>query len=233
VWVAVGFDKVVVNSTLLLQPNVLKLVGRPSREARSCEGPAASECLLHNLLHTDLNTLRTTLSSPRTRSQPPSKDRRPINMTANPIRDIRRTRAKEERPLLILLRQLAHLLQIQHLPQRHPPQREDILMQMIALLRGPALKRRSIPRHSSEVAVVQPVDRLLGLLDPGPALDRVARPAVGAEADLCVFLRGALVVIFCEACSDEKNVPNVDIAALGSGPDVDALELADFDEIVV
>lgn len=56
---------------------------------------------------------------------------------------------------------------------------------------------------------------------------------MGAEADLGIFFGGAFVVVFCEACSNEENIPDMDVAALGSGPDVDALELADFDEVVI
>lgn len=106
-------------------------------------------------------------------------------------------------------------------------------MQVVALLRGPALERWRIPRHGREVAVVQPVDRLLRLLHPGPALDGFAGAAVGAEADLGVLFGGPVVVVLCEAGADEEDVPDFDITALGGRADIDALEFADFDEVVV
>ena len=54
-----------------------------------------------------------------------------------------------------------------------------------------------------------------------------------AKADLCVLFGGALVVVLCKACSHEKNVSDLDVATLCSWADIDALILANFDQIVV
>jgi hypothetical protein len=91
-------------------------------------------------------------------------------MTTNtPHTIIHRTIEKEEPPPL-LPTHLTQPLEIQHLPQRHPPQRQDILMHVVLLGGGPALERRRVAPHRREVAVVQPVQDRLFLRQAGIAL---------------------------------------------------------------
>lgn len=100
-------------------------------------------------------------------------------------------------------------------------------MHVIGLRGGPPLERGGIATHRSEVAVVEPVKDGLFLLQAGPAL------AVGggidgvfAQGEGVALLAGFLVVLVDEAGADEDDVADLDVAALGGGPDVDALGFA-------
>jgi hypothetical protein len=155
-----------------------------------------------------------------------SKDSRPVDVRADPARAIVHRTGQEEEIPLPLAAHLAQPFQIQHLAQRHPPQRQDVLVHVIGLRGGPPLERGGIATYRGEVAVVEPVEDGLFLLQAGPAL------AVGGGID-GVFAQGEgvallarfLVVLVDEAGADEDDVANLD-AALGGGPDVDTLGFA-------
>jgi hypothetical protein len=156
-----------------------------------------------------------------------SKDSRPVDVRADPARAIVHRTGQEEEIPLPLAAHLTQPLQIQHLAQRHPPQRQDVLVQVIGLRGGPPLERGGIATHRGEVAVVEPVEDGLFLLQAGPAL------AVGggidgvfAQGKGVALLAGFLVVLVDEAGADEDDVADLDVAALGGGPDVDALSFA-------
>ena len=66
-----------------------------------------------------------------------------ISMRPNTARHIRRRTRHKKGPLPQLATPPTQLLQIPHLPQRHTPQRQNLLVNIsIFLLRRPALKRR-------------------------------------------------------------------------------------------
>lgn len=116
-------------------------------------------------------------------------------MTTDSSRTIRGRTGEEKRPTLILFRQLTDLLEIQHLTERHAPQRENILVEIIALRGGPALKGRRIAAHGAEIAVVQPILHGFFLLDARPLCFLVVRVAVAAECELRSFFDGARVEV--------------------------------------
>ena len=82
-------------------------------------------------------------------------------------------------------------------------------MQQPALIRRPALEARRVPGHGTEIAVVQPGDHVLGLLDARPGV-------VGffAKGDSGVFFSSARVVVLGPAGADEKNVADLDVTTL-------------------
>ena len=144
-----------------------------------------------------------------------SKYRCPINVAAHPAITPCRRACKKESPPLVPPANLRRFLQIQHLPQWHPPPGQDILMQQPALICRPALETRRVPGHGTEIAVVQPGDHVLRLLDAGPCV-------IGffAEGDSGVFIRGTRVVVLGPAGADEKNVADLDMTALRGGADI-------------
>lgn len=154
-------------------------------------------------------------------------------MTTHATRTIRGRTGKEERPATILLRQLADLLEIQHLAERHAPQRKDVLMQIILLRRRPALEGRGVAAHGAEVAVVQPVLDGFFLLDARPLRVLGVRVAVATECEFRALFRRACVEVLGPAGADQQDVSDLDVAALRGGPDVDALVFADGDEVGV
>ena len=140
---------------------------------------------------------------------------------------------EKERVAAILFRQLAHLLEIEHLAEGHAPQRENILMQIVALGGGPALEGRGVAAHGAEVAVVQPVLDGLFLLNARPLCLLGVRVAVAAERELRALLWRACVEVLGPARADQEDVSDLDVAALRGGPDVDPLVFAHGDEVVV
>lgn len=154
------------------------------------------------------------------------KDSRTIDMTTNAPGTIRRRAGEEESPAIILLGQLTDLLEIQHLAERHPPQGQNILVQVVRLGGGPALKRGGITADGAEVAVVQPVLHGLLLLDARPLRGFGVRVAVAAQGEARVLLRLPPVEVFGPAGSDQEDVADLDVAALGRWADVDPLVLA-------
>jgi hypothetical protein len=90
----------------------------------------------------------------------------------------------------------------------------------------PRLKRRRIARHRREIAIVQPVQNLLFLAHARVALAvfPVLPCAVSERSFRSVFV--AFVVIrFFPATTDEEHVAGLDVAALSSRANVDALVL--------
>ena len=154
-------------------------------------------------------------------------------MTAHPTRHIRWRTTKKERPPLILLTQLTQLLQIQHLPQRHTPQRQNILMQIVALRCRPALKRGRIAPNGRKVAVVQPIFHGFLLLHAHPLCFAAVSLTGSAEGEAFRLLGRAFVVVLDPAAADEEDVADLDVATLRRGTDVNALVLAYCDEVVV
>ena len=82
--------------------------------------------------------------------------------------NVGRSAGQEKGPAVVLGTLGGQSLQIPQLAQWHAPERQDVLMEVICLLGRPPLKRRCIAGDGSKVAVVQPVDDRLFLLDPGP-----------------------------------------------------------------
>lgn len=111
----------------------------------------------------------------------------------------------------------ARLLQVQHLAQRHAPQREDVLVQEPTPRGGPALERGGVAADGREVAVVQPRLHLLGLLDAGPG-----GPVV-AQRQRPRRLGPARVVVLGPPRADQEDVPDGHVPALRRRPYVDAL----------
>lgn len=161
------------------------------------------------------------------------KDSRAIDMTTDAPRTIHRRTGEEESPAIVLLGQLTDLFEIQHLAERHPPQGQNILVQVVRLGGGPALKRWGITPNGAEIAVVQPVLHGFFLLDARPLRGFGVRVAVATEGESRVFLRLAPVEVFGPSGPDQEDVANLDVAALGRRSDVEALVFADEDEVVV
>jgi hypothetical protein len=85
-----------------------------------------------------------------------------INMTSNTTNHICRRTCKEEEPPFPLLTLFRQLFQIQKLAERHTPQGQHVLMQEshLSILGRPRFKARRIPRRSSKVAIMQPVNHV-------------------------------------------------------------------------
>lgn len=83
---------------------------------------------------------------------------------------------------------------------------------------GPTLKRRRVARHRRKVAIMQPVEHSVLLLDAGPAL--IGAVARGRGAPGLVAQRG---VVLDEARAHEQNVAGTHVAALRGGADVEPL----------
>jgi hypothetical protein len=142
-------------------------------------------------------------------------------MATHAANTIGRCAGKEELPLPEPLANRARLLQVQHLAQRHAPEREDILVKEPTPGGRPALERGGVASDGREVAVVQPGLHLLGLLDAGPG-------AVLAQRQRRRRLLAARVVVLGPPGPDQQDVPDGDIAALRRRPYVDPLRLADL-----
>lgn len=138
-------------------------------------------------------------------------------MTRHTPPAIRRLTREEKAPPPHPLTRLRQPLQIKHLPKRHPPQRQDRLVQQhLPLHARPRLKCRRVARHRGEIAVVQPVQHGVFL---GHACEAGPSPLREKRA----FRRGLAVVGGDEAAADEQDVADLDAAALGGGSDVKAL----------
>jgi hypothetical protein len=145
-------------------------------------------------------------------------------MRANSPKAVGRRRRKEEEPPPLLATRLGQLLQVQHLTKRHPPQRQNILMQMVILVRGPGLKCRRISRDRREIRIMQPIENLVLLTQaciPLPVLTVLATPM--PQRRLRALLAALAVKCLFPATTNEQHVTNADIAALRCGPDVDSL----------
>lgn len=143
-------------------------------------------------------------------------------MATDSSRHIRRCTRKEEGPALVFLGQLTQLLQIQHLAQRHAPEREYILVQIVRLGSRPAFKAGRIASNRGKVAIVKPVLHGLLLLDARPRLF-AAVGTVAAQRESIAFLRASVIVVLHPAGADEEDVADFDVAALRGGPNINAL----------
>lgn len=94
----------------------------------------------------------------------------------------------------------------------------------------PRLKRRRIPRHTRKIAIMQPIQHLLLLTHPRPPLSVHALSM--PQASTCAVSIAFAVVRFFPATADEQHVADLDVAALGSGADVDALVFAALEELL-
>ncbi len=149
-----------------------------------------------------------------------------IHMAGYPTWAVVRTAAEEERPLLVLLANLRRLLQIEHLSQRHPPQRQDILMQIVSLWRRPPLKSGLVTTHCREIAVMQPVNNHLLLLHTNPSRGVGMRLITPPQREPLPLLWTAIVVVLRPTCSNEQDITDLDIPSLRRRPDIDPLRLA-------
>lgn len=162
------------------------------------------------------------------------KDRRSIDMATNPATTIVHRTSEEEKPPVPLSALLAQPLQIQHLPQRHPPQCQDVLMQPVRLRSRPALESWRITPNRCEVAVMQPVEDRLFLLQASVALvirQRIHRICSKSKG-IPLLTRGVIVLLY-PARADKDDVADLDVASLSGGADVNALGFAASFEIGV
>jgi hypothetical protein len=152
--------------------------------------------------------------------------------------DVGRGAGKEENPPPKLATTLCQPLQVQHLSNRHTPQRQQMFMEVVPynpiisqLLTSlshtkgaptstarPRLEARRIARHRAEPAIVQPVEHVVLLLQPrvgaGAAPARGQRRAPGAAER---GVRGA------EARAHEERVAGAHVAALRGRAQVEGL----------
>lgn len=127
-------------------------------------------------------------------------------------RHIGRTAGEKEGILLLGLAELSQLLQIQHLADGNPPQREQVLVVEPVLVRRPGFKGRGVAADGAEVVVVQEVDHLLGLLDAHKgAFGRRDVAQVGSLGQV------HLVVRVDPAGADEQDVAVLEREALLGG----------------
>lgn len=155
-----------------------------------------------------------------------SKNRSRVHPTRHTAyRPKRRTRHKESIPR-IPPRKLTHPLQIHHLTNRHSPQRQQILVQHPPLFTRPHLESRLIARHRSEIAIVQPIQHRVFLLETSP-------DGAFAGCESCVLLVATLVVVLSPAGAEEEDVPDLDVAALGRRANVETLPAAAEEEVGV
>lgn len=141
-----------------------------------------------------------------------------ISMRPNTARHIRRRTRHKKGPLPQLATPPTQLLQIPHLPQRHTPQRQNLLMNIsIFLLRRPALKRRRITHQRRKIRIVQPIQYRFFLRHASK---------LRALCTLHAGFGGELVVALDEARADHEDVAWFNEAALGLGTNVKALRFS-------
>lgn len=97
----------------------------------------------------------------------------------------------------------------------------------------PGLESRCIPRHRSEIAIVQPINNPLLLTEPSIALPIVLTERVFAQRQGLGLLAWQAVVALDEAAADEEDIADFDVAALRRRADVDALVFAAVVELFV
>ena len=71
------------------------------------------------------------------------------------------------------------------------------------LIRRPRLKRRTVPRNGSKVAIVQPIQHRILLFDPRIPLPIIHPNLMMPSCQLIPFLRRHAIVRFDEPASDE------------------------------
>lgn len=149
-------------------------------------------------------------------------------MASHSTRAIWRTRRKEESPPLLPLTDLRHLLQVQHLTNRHTPTCQHEPMQSSLRRRRKHFPCWRVTQSSGEVAVMQPGPHFLLRGQSSPALDLVsiAGRSVGPKTESFVLGGRAGMVILHEARSDEEDVADLYIAALRGRSNVQTLVFA-------
>jgi hypothetical protein len=164
----------------------------------------------------------------RLASAPPcSENSRPIDMTTNPTGTIIHGTREEEEPPLVLPTHPTQPLQVQHLAQWHPPERQNILMHIIRLGGRPPLESRSITPHRRKVAVVEPVENRLFLFQASVVLSICGWiDGVFPKSEGVAFFPRCFVILFHESRADEDDIPNLDISSLSGGSDVNALSFS-------
>ena len=140
--------------------------------------------------------------------------------------DVRRRACEEKEPAASLSTFPRQSLQIQHLPKRHSPQCQNVLVQMLALVAWPCFKCWRIPSHSGKIAVVQPILDTLFLAQAGVALTVLLAQLVLAECELAALFWRLGPILFCPSHAYEKHVADFDVATLALRTDVYALVLA-------
>ena len=162
---------------------------------------------------------------------------------------ISRSARKEKEPPIPLPTLLGQLLQIQHLPDRAPPKRQEMFMEMVfysptqistapqptpqkntsaqlTCMARPRLKTRRIPRHRGEVAIMQPVDNPLFLRHPRPPLSIIDPKLMRPQRHPRPLVRRLAVIRLHKPTADEQDIADLDIAALCLRMDIDALVFA-------
>ena len=139
---------------------------------------------------------------------------------------ISRCACKEKEPSSPLPTLLRQPLQIQQFPEWHSPQRQNVLVQMLFPVCRPRLKRRHITRHSSKVAIVQPIDDPIFLAQTSITLSVTATGLVRPQRQLCPLFWRLDPVLLGPARTHKEHVTDVDVATLALRTDVDALVFA-------
>ncbi len=88
----------------------------------------------------------------------------------------------------------------------------------------PRLKRRRITRHSSKIAIMQPIQHLFFLRYPRkPQTRLISLPRSMSQCQFSILLVTLTIIYFLPATSNEKHIADFDVATLRCRPDVDAL----------
>jgi len=151
------------------------------------------------------------------------KNRQCIPMTRNPSLTIRWTARNKERPSALLPTGPRQFLQVKHLPQRHAPQREDILVQHVLFMTRPSFESWGVAGDRGEVAVMEPVDHSFGLGDASPALPVVFAEGVWAQGGSGADGGGEGGVGGDEAGADEEEIADLNVTTLRDWADVNSL----------
>ena len=88
---------------------------------------------------------------------------------------------------------------------------------------GPRFKSRRIARNSCKVAIVDPIQNTFFLCNTRPSLSIIFTDSVRSSGKSSAFIRRFRVVRLDETTTDEKEIANLDVSALGLWPDVNAL----------
>ena len=91
------------------------------------------------------------------------------------------------------------------------------------LIRRPRLERRTVSGNGSKVAIVQPIQHLILLFDPGIPLPIINPYLMMPSCQLIPFLRQHAIVRFDEPASDEQYITNLYVPTLRLRSDIDFL----------
>lgn len=145
-------------------------------------------------------------------------------MTADPTGAVIHRARQEEKPPLLLPAHLTQSLQVQHFPQRHTPQSQNILVHIIRLGGRPPLKSRRITTHRRKITVVEPIQYWLFLFQTSVALSiRGGINCMFSQGKSISLLPRCVVVLLHEPRADKDDITDFDISPLSSGSDVNTL----------